>query len=187
MYCKSIYFGMSFGVNIHCNTQQMCNWCFVYKSWLNHRNLNDSIRFLGECLCGPLARYVKMQGCACAGNAGNDFLPSQVSDPDMHHGTCVTYVPWCVPESLTSGFLWSQWQGKRSRHSRRMRNPQFYISVKRPMKATIYMLLNYYEEMYMYVAKLDSFTLKCACIWNPIPCQSSACIFLCQHLAAGDL
>ena len=26
-----------------------------------------------------------------------------------------------------------RWQGKRSRHSRRMRNPQFYVSGKRPM------------------------------------------------------
>ena len=34
--------------------------------------------------------------------------------------------------SLTSGFLWSQWRGKRSRHSQRMRNPQFYVSGKRP-------------------------------------------------------
>ena len=22
------------------------------------------------------------------------------SDPGMHHGTCVTHVPWCMPESL---------------------------------------------------------------------------------------
>ena len=28
-----------------------------------------------------------------------------------------------------------QWQGKRSRHSRRMHNPQFYVSGKRPMAA----------------------------------------------------
>ena len=57
----------------------------------------------------------------------------QVSDPDMHHGTCVTHVPWCMPELLTSGFLWSSWRGKRSRHSRRMRNPQFHVSGKRPI------------------------------------------------------
>ena len=36
--------------------------------------------------------------------------------------------------SLTSGFLWSRWRGKRSRHSRRMRNPQFHVSGKRPMR-----------------------------------------------------
>ena len=36
----------------------------------------------------------------------------QVSDPDMHRGTCVTHVPWCMPGSLTSGFLWSRRVGK---------------------------------------------------------------------------
>ena len=38
-------------------------------------------------------------------------LPLQVSDPDKHHGTCVTHVPWCMPGSLISGFLCSQWRG----------------------------------------------------------------------------
>ena len=56
--------------------------------------------------------------------------PPWISDPGMHHGTCVTHVPWCMPRSLISGFLWSRWRGKRSR---RMRNPQFYVSDKRPM------------------------------------------------------
>ena len=54
-----------------------------------------------------------------------------------HHGlaipTCVTHVPWCMPGLLTSGFLRSRWRGKRSQHSRRMRNLQFYVSGKRPM------------------------------------------------------
>ena len=44
-----------------------------------------------------------------------------------------THVPWCMPGSLTSGFLWSRWQEKRSRHSRCMRNPHFCVSGKRPM------------------------------------------------------
>ena len=30
-------------------------------------------------------------GCACAGNAGNDFPATLVCDPDMHHGTCVMH------------------------------------------------------------------------------------------------
>ena len=55
--------------------------------------------------------------------------PPRVSDPDMHHGTCMTCVPWW----LTIGFLWSRPRGKRSRHSRRMRNLQVYVTGKRPM------------------------------------------------------
>ena len=61
--------------------------------------------------------------------------PLRVSDPGMHHAKCVTHVPWCMPGSLTSGFLWSQWRGKRSRHLRRMRNPQVCLSGKRPITA----------------------------------------------------
>ena len=59
--------------------------------------------------------------------------PSWVSDPDMHHGRCVTHVPRCMPGSLTSGFFLNWWRGKRSWHSRRMLNPHFFVSGKRPM------------------------------------------------------
>ena len=59
--------------------------------------------------------------------------PPRVSDPDMHHGACVTHVSWCISGSLTSRFLWSRWRRKCSRHSRCMRNPQFYVSGKRPI------------------------------------------------------
>ena len=51
----------------------------------------------------------KIAGCACAGNAGKVFphrwLPRKplVSDPGMHHGTCVLHVPWCMSGPLTRG------------------------------------------------------------------------------------
>ena len=59
----------------------------------------------------PCASYQirKIAGCACAGNTGNDFPRRRfqskplVSDPGMHHGTCVTHVPWCMSGSLTCG------------------------------------------------------------------------------------
>ena len=54
----------------------------------------------------------KMAGAHASGMPGT-FSPSpQVDDPDMHHGTCVTHVPWCMPGSLTSGFLWNRWRGE---------------------------------------------------------------------------
>ena len=66
------------------------------------------------------------------------FSPAPlVSYPDMHHGTCVTHVPWCMLGSLTSSFLWTRWQENRSRLSRRMRNPQLCVSGKRPMPTCI--------------------------------------------------
>ena len=64
--------------------------------------------------------------------------PAWVNDPDMHHGTCVTHVPWCMPGSLTCGFLWSWCREKPSRHSRRMRYPQFYVSGKRPIVMEVF-------------------------------------------------
>ena len=59
----------------------------------------------------PWASYQirKIAGCACAGNARNVFPRRRfqkkplVSDPGMHHGTCVTHVPWCMSGSLTCG------------------------------------------------------------------------------------
>ena len=63
------------------------------------------------CINQPWASYQKRKiaGCACAGNAGNVFPRRRfqrkplVSDPGMHHGTCVTHVPWCMSGSLTCG------------------------------------------------------------------------------------
>ena len=69
---------------------------------------------------GPLARYEKLRVTHAPGISGTFSPPQRVGDPDM-------------PESLTSGFLWNLWRGKRSRHSRRMRNLQFYVSGKRPI------------------------------------------------------
>ena len=73
-------------------------------------------------------------GCACARNTGNVFpaffhrlqRKPPVSDPGMHHGTCVTHVPWCMSGTRGDG-------EKCFQQFRRMRNPQFYTSGKRPM------------------------------------------------------
>ena len=45
-------------------------------------------------------------------------------------GTARASYTWCMPGSLTSGFLWSRRRGKRSQHYRRMHNPQFSVSGK---------------------------------------------------------
>ena len=85
---------------------------------------------------GPLARYVKLRVAHAPGMPGTFSPLPWFSDPAMHHGPCVTHVPWYMAGSLTNGFLWSQWRGKRPRHSWRMRNPQVCISGKRPMKSS---------------------------------------------------
>ena len=82
---------------------------------------------------GPLARYVKLRVAHASGMPGTFSPPLRLSDPDMHHGTCVTHVPWCMPGSLSRSFLFNVSRGKRSRHSRRMRKQQFCESGKRPI------------------------------------------------------
>ena len=88
-------------------------------------------------LHGPLARYVKLRVAHALEMRGTFSPPPRVSNTDMHRGTCVTHVSWCMPGSLNIGFLWIEWRWKRSRHSRRMRNPLFYVSGKRPMAESL--------------------------------------------------
>ena len=80
---------------------------------------------------GPLTRCVKLRVTQAPGMPGTFSAPLRASNPDMHHGSCVTHVPWCIPGLLTSDFLWRWWRGKRSRHSQRMRNPQFCVYLVR--------------------------------------------------------
>ena len=111
-----------------CSTMGCMSWRIVFMSV----HVKYGINF-PTCGHGPLARYVKLRVAHAPGMPVTFSPPPRVSDPDIHHGTCVTHVPWCMPGSLTSGFFWSRRRGNRSRHSQRMRNPQFYVSGKRPM------------------------------------------------------
>ena len=88
---------------------------------------------------GPLARYVKLRVAYAPGMPGTFSPPPRFSDPNMHRGTCLTHAPWCMPWSLTSGFLWSWRRGKCSRHFRPMRNPQFYVFGKRPITLHLFL------------------------------------------------
>ena len=71
----------------------------------------DSVHSLSHLICNTWASYQigKIAGCACAWNPGNVSHRRRfqrkplVSDPGMHHGTCVTHVPWCMSGSLTCG------------------------------------------------------------------------------------
>ena len=77
---------------------------------LNISHIDDYI--IETSIHGPLTSYIKLMAAHAPGMPGT-FSPSpRVSDPDKQHGTCVTHVPWCIPVSLTSGFLWSRWREK---------------------------------------------------------------------------
>ena len=80
--------------------QKLCGFCKI-------KNLHQS---RDHKVHGPLTRCTKLQ-VAHAPGMPITFSPSpRVSDPDMHRGTCVTHVPWCIPGSLTNRFLWSWWR-----------------------------------------------------------------------------
>ena len=57
------------------------------------RHMLDEIVCIMCPLDGPLARYVKLRVAHAPGMSGTFYPPLRVSDPDMHHGTCVTHVP----------------------------------------------------------------------------------------------
>ena len=94
----------------------VCTWIKKYVLIPLHGNHNEINVFQG-----PLTRCENLRVAHAPGIPGTFSPPPRFSDPDMHYGTCVTHVSWCMPGSLSSGFIWGRWRGKRSRHSRRMR------------------------------------------------------------------
>ena len=86
---------------------------------------------------GPVTRYLELQVAHGPGMPGLFSPPRRINDPNMHNSMCMRHVPWCMPRVLPSGVLWNWWQRKYSRHSQHMHNPQFHVSGKRPMMATI--------------------------------------------------
>ena len=132
--CASNESGIDLLTSAYLDVKENCNYEKLTK-WLQnieHMSVN-TLLLPTRRLNGPLARYVKSRVAHASGMPGTFSPPPWISDTDMHHGTCLTHVPWCMPGSLTSGFPNSRWRGKRSQHSRCMRNPQFFVSGKRPM------------------------------------------------------
>ena len=112
---------------------QISSWLTDTRTHAGNDNTRRPKLASGKRRHGPLARYVTLRVAHAPGLPETFSTPLRVSDLDMHHGTCVTHVPWCMPRSLTSGSPWIRWRGKRSRHSRRVLNPQFYVSGKIPI------------------------------------------------------
>ena len=96
----------------------MKQWCALHISLLSFWDVMNGwipYAWLGTGTIAPVTvkwasfQIRKISGCACAGNAGNVFPRHRlqrkplVNDPGMHHGACVTHVPWCMSGSLTSG------------------------------------------------------------------------------------
>ena len=86
---------------------------------------------------GPLTRYVKLRVEHAPGMSGAFSPPptskgtaskrSRYASRHVRHARAVMHV----------GIAISLWRGKRSRHSRHMRKPQFYVSGKRPITGVL--------------------------------------------------
>ena len=96
----------------------------------------------------------------------------------MYHILYRPMRPWCMPESLTSGFLWSRWRGKRSRHSWHMRNPQFYVSGKRPISKNGIDMLPLKVRRIFTIGQTDTILLCRVCFWV----QFIVSLWACTHL-----
>ena len=83
---------------------------FFYVTLILTNSLLISLCKTGMCLHRPLTRYVKLWVAHTPGMPGTLCFPRHrlkrqplVSDRGMHHGTCITHVPWCMSRSLTHG------------------------------------------------------------------------------------
>ena len=93
---------------------------FYYNKQHSRNQSTEIVPFIMLSIRSLIHRFtmgVKLRVAHVLEMSGTFSPPPRVSDPDMHHGTCVTNVPWCMLIPLTSGLLCRR-REKRSRHSR---------------------------------------------------------------------
>ena len=88
---------------------------------------------------GPLTRYVKLRVAHAPGMPGTFPSPSKSKETASYRSRHASRHVRDARAVMHVGIDNPRWRGKRSRHSRRMRNPQFYVSGKRPMAFTQYL------------------------------------------------
>ena len=89
----------------------------------------------------------------------------------MRHARAVMHV----------GIANSRWWGKRSRHSRRMRKPQFYISDKRPIKWCRYSIC---PLQYVHMSLRTNILVVVRQSINMGLCDTCLCCISLRHLSA---
>ena len=101
--------------NAYCNTLQKN---IIQDTRVGHASWSWPVNDTSQWCLKPVStqwascQIRKIAGAHAPGMPGT-FSPSpQVSDPGVHHGTCVTHVPWCMPGSLTNGSLWNRRRGE---------------------------------------------------------------------------
>ena len=84
-----------------------------------------------------------------------------VSDPGMHHGVGILSESGHTRAVTHAGIANPRWRGKRSRHSRRMHNHQFYVSGKRPIE-----VLHEFSRLQTHISlNMHIMTQKLTCVY----------------------
>ena len=118
---------------------------------------------------GPLTRYVNCglrMRRECRERFPRHWLQRKplVRDPDMHHGTCVTHVPWCKSGSLTRG------GGENVPGIPGACAPRTIISGKKPMNKTghihLYTTKHRYEIKFNICCQSSNLVYCIYCIYN---------------------
>ena len=117
-------------VQVDFNFHHGCEWQCRKPS--RATNGGGSHCFAWDVITRPWASYqiCKIVGCACAGNTGNVF-PATAGSRSRHASRHMRDARAMMHAWIANKRL--QGRGKRYRHSRRMRNPQFCVSGKRPI------------------------------------------------------
>ena len=120
--------------NLVLNTRQICVYIIPYPPlWLWWGTKHSKPNWRNILL--PWASYQirKIASHACAWDAGNVF---PATDFKRNYQLTIRHAPRHVIQAravIRVGIANPRWRGKYSRHSRRMRNPQFYATSKRPI------------------------------------------------------
>ena len=83
---------------------------------------------------GPLARYVRLRVAHATGMPGSFSLPRTSKENASKRSWYASRHVLHVRAVMHAGIADPWRRGKRSRHSRRMRNAQFFVYGKRPIK-----------------------------------------------------
>ena len=87
-----------------------------------------------HCRHGPLTRYAKSRVAHTAGMPGTFSPPPTSKETASQRSRHASRHVRHARDVMHVGIATPWWRGKRSQHSRRMRNLQFYVSGKRPIR-----------------------------------------------------
>ena len=109
---------------------------------------NDKIHHDHIISKGPLTRYVKLWIAHALGVPGRFSPPTTSKETLAQHAQHASRHVRHAHALMHVGIANLRWPGKRSWHSRHMRNPQFYVSGKRPIERYLCQVSKYRPSLW---------------------------------------